>query len=184
LAYERDSHPKQPAQGKQSRAPKKKKKPSIFKVERKFNFNQTRLAEIGKVVRDRRVTFREDDAIIMLAFAYHFIKPIKGEMEFAMENWCEMNKMGRPAQDIIRQVIAECKDTPPILDAEQSGRLIRLTYDERKRLRIRTIFCYDKTRAEVDEIQRIEKNARSREARKAARLAEGKMPREEYERRA
>jgi hypothetical protein len=161
---------------------KVKKKPSIFKARKKYDPKRGRLAEIGKIVRDRRVTFKEDDAIIMLAFAFHFIKPIRGDMEFAMENWCEMNKMGRPTKDIIREVMAECKNTEPIWNAEEAGRYIRLTYDERRRLRIRTIFCCDKTRAEVEEIQRIEKNAKSREARRAARLAEGRMPREEYER--
>lgn len=163
---------------------KKKNQRNQFAVKKGFNPKRGRLAELGRLVRDRSIDFTVEDAITMLAAAYHFIKPIKGEMDFAMENWCEMNKMGRPPKEIIRQVIEECKNTEPIWDAAKMGRLVRLTYEERVRLKIRTIFCVDKTRAEVDEIQRVQKLERDRQKRAAKRLAEGKLPREEYERRA
>jgi hypothetical protein len=63
----------------------------------------------------------------------------------------------------LRDLVQEISAHPRGISADSVGHRLRLTYNERKRLRVTTIFCVNKTREEVAALQKEEKRQRDRE---------------------
>ncbi len=96
-------------------------------------------------------------------------------LRFALEHFAHMDNgdgLARSFASIYAPWLAEGKFNrvwdcvsvnPRRTDADEAGIRVDLTFEERERLRITTMFCVDKTREEVQAIHRERKRARDRD---------------------
>ncbi|KRR26481.1 hypothetical protein CQ14_03060 [Bradyrhizobium lablabi] len=149
-----------------------------------------RLREIERLIKHRHGTLPDtDDAdVYLVPVARCFIKILRDkgpaatapEISDRLALWC-----GRWAPNItagqIAGVVDEALDNPRFDRDDDLGAALRLTYAERRRLKLKTIGSYDINRAGRQRLAKDRKRERDRLRAAEKRLANGALPRAVYE---
>jgi hypothetical protein len=131
-----------------------------------------------------------DDADIYLlpvARCYHKILADKGKqvsVEMLLDRlglWCD-TWAPHLTPDQVADVVDRVLDGPSIFENDDElGKRLRVSYADRRRLKLRTIGAYDVNRKSRKKLQRAEKRRRDRLDAEKRRRANGAMPRAQYE---
>jgi hypothetical protein len=133
-----------------------------------FDLRSKRVREITMLVLWRHRGLPDtDDRDIYLEIAAHHLRPRDGNLAFALTNWGRRIGADLPRREVDR-VVRNVTTKPRRYKAAMLGKMLRVTYEERRALKLTTIRCCDVSMAECvrrsKEMRRQKKTDRRRAA--------------------
>ena len=152
------------------------KSPRCKRKRTPFSMAAKRAREIAMLVLYRHRWLPDtDDRSIYLEMAAHHLKPRDGDLVFALDLWAR--RVGAKLSDReLSRVARNVSAKPRLFKADTLGNLLRVTYDERSKLKLTTIGCYDVSKAQRRRLRKQKRRLNDQ----ARRRENGAIPRAQY----